>query len=155
MDNSENKYLVGWREWCTLPSLAIPAIKVKIDTGAKTSALHAFNIKRVEKKSRTYVRFSVHPLQDNAQLVIDCESPVVDERSIMSSNGLREFRYIIITTISLGQKKWDIELSLSNRDPLTFRMLLGRQALENLLVDPSHSYFQKKFKKSELRNIYL
>ncbi len=147
--------LIGWREWCALPNLNIPAIKVKIDTGARTSALHAFNIHATQRKGKKYVNFSVFPLQGNNKTIIHCEAPVVDERSIMSSNGHREHRYIITTEIKIAQQLWSIELSLSNRDPLKFRMLLGREALKNLaIIDPNRDYCQGKIKKINLKDIY-
>lgn len=151
----EKLLLVGWREWCALPSLHIPALKVKIDTGARTSALHAFNIRLHTKKGQAYVQFSVYPLQGNRNIVVNCESPLVDERVVTSSTGHREHRYIILTQISLGHHIRDIELSLSNRDPLKFRMLLGREALKNLvLIDPNRSFCQGRIKKPDLWNLY-
>src|SRR4051812_40511013 len=96
--------LIGWREWCKLPQLNIPTIKAKIDTGARTSALHAFNIRIYYKKAKPYVRFSVYPLQGNKQIIVNCESPLVDERAITSSTGHREHRYIIRTPLILGEQ---------------------------------------------------
>lgn len=147
--------LIGWREWCKLPQLNIPAIKVKIDTGARTSALHAFNIRIHYKKTKPYVRFSVFPLQGNKQLIVNCEAPLVDERTITSSTGHREHRYIIRTPIIIGKQVREIELSLSNRDPLLFRMLLGREALKNLaIIDANRSFCQGRIKKIDLKKIY-
>ncbi len=159
MDGSLNlkdyPLLVGWREWCTLPELGIPAIKIKIDTGARTSALHAFNINSFYRRGKKFVSFSVHPLQANNQILIKCESLVIEERSIMSSNGHREHRYVILTPISLGDQMWNIELSLSNRDPLKFRMLLGREAMKSCTtIDPNRSFFLGKIKKRQLEKIY-
>ena len=151
----QDKLLIGWREWCALPHLNIPAIKVKIDTGARTSALHAFNIKSWVKKDKKYVNFSVYPLQGNNKIIIHCEAPVVDERIITSSNGHREHRYIILTEIKIAHQIWSIELSLSDRDPLKFRMLLGREALKKwAIIDPSRNYCQGRIKKIDLKNIY-
>lgn len=147
--------LMGWREWCALPQLNIPTIKAKIDTGARTSALHAFNIKLKTKKGKSIVAFSVFPLQGNTGVMINCESPLVEERLITSSNGHREHRYIILTQIKIGNQTRSVELSLSNRDPLKFRMLLGREALKNLAaIDVSRSFCQGRIKKPELKHLY-
>lgn len=146
--------LIGWREWCALPQLGIPAIKVKIDTGARTSAMHAFNIQLQMKKGRHFVRFSVFPIQSDKNILVNCEAPVVDKRVVTSSTGHRELRFIILTEITLGQQTREIELSLSNRDPLKFRMLLGREALKNLaVIDASRSFCQGRYKKNEVKNL--
>lgn len=148
--------LVGWREWCALPQLNVPAIKAKLDTGAKTSSLHAFDIGIHFKKGKPIVKFSIHPLQGNPKLVIQCESPLIDQRWIMSSNGHREHRYVIATSVKIGPKIQLIEFSLSNRDPLKFRMLLGREALKNLAaIDPARSFCQGRIKKIDLKKFYL
>ncbi len=148
--------IIGWREWCSLPQLNIPAIKVKIDTGARTSALHAFNIYLKAKKNIKYVHFSVYPLQGDKSHARECKSALIDHRSITSSNGHREYRYIIVTELRLGNQTKEIELSLSNRDPLKFRMLLGREALNALaLIDTTRSYCQGRIRKNDLKKIYL
>jgi hypothetical protein len=150
-----NLLIIGWREWCALPQLNIPAIKVKIDTGARTSALHAFNIQLHHRKGKHYARFAVYPIQGNKTIVINCEALVVDERAITSSNGHREHRYIILTEITLNSQTREIELSLSDRDPLKFRMLLGREALKNLaVIDASRSFCQGRIKKNDLKDLY-
>ncbi len=150
-----NKVIIGWREWCALPKLGLPAVKVKIDTGADTSALHAFDIETFHRKDKKYVRFSIHPLQGHLDLVRRCTALIVDERKIMSSNGHSERRYVIATPIKIGNLLFDIEITLSNRDPLKFRMLLGRQALKKFaLVDPAHSYSQGTIKKKEALELY-
>ncbi len=146
----DNKLIIGSREWCSLPDLHIPAIKAKVDTGAKTSAIHAVNIELVKIKSKKYVHFDVPPVQANHNLIVRCKAPVIDERSIMNSNGHKEHRYVISTTIKLGEEKWEIEITLSNRDPLKFPMLLGREALrKHVLIDPNKKYRQGKFTKKE------
>lgn len=151
----EKLLLIGWREWCALPELDIPAIKAKIDTGARTSALHAFNIHLKTKKGQPVVAFSVFPLQGNTQVIVNCESPLVDERLITSSNGHREHRYVILTAIKINNQMRPIELSLSNRDPLKFRMLLGREALKNLAaIDVTRSFCQGRVKKIDLKHLY-
>lgn len=150
-----NKIIVGWHEWCALPTLGIPAIKAKIDTGAKTSALHAFDIKVLKGEHQDHVHFAIHPVQGNNNIVIQCKAPIVDERYIMSSNGHKELRCVISTECQLGGLLWEIELTLSDRDPLRFRMLLGREALKkNVIINPSRSLYQGKVMKSELRALY-
>lgn len=132
----------GWREWCALPDLGIPAIKAKVDTGAKTSALHTFKIEPFSEDGVDYVRFWVHPLQRSEKVVCVCVAVIKDERNVTDSGGHQEMRYIIETQLLIGDKRWPIEMSLTNRDSMRFRMLLGRSAIfENTVVDPSASYF--------------
>lgn len=142
---------LGWREWCVLPDLGIPAIKAKIDTGAKTSCLHTFGIEPYLEGGVKYVRFKVHPLQKNAGLVLECTAAVKDEREVSDSGGHKELRYIIETRILIGDKERLIEMSLTNRDSMRFRMLLGRRAMEeNTLVDPAASYMNGRLKAKQL-----
>jgi len=155
LQSIDNRLLIGWHEWCSLPELGIPAIKAKIDTGARTSAIHAFNIVRRRSHGKDIVYFQIHPLQKNAHLTLSCKAPVIDSRYIMSSNGHKEERYVIETLIHLGDRIWPIEVTLSNRDPLMFRMLLGRTAmLGNVLIDPDHHSLQHKLSKSQLQKLY-
>lgn len=150
-----DKLLIGRTEWCHLPQLNIPIIKAKIDTGAKTSALHAFDIQSYFINSTKHVKFKVHPVQANNVIVVECTAKVFDERLIMSSNGHKEMRYIINTQLQLGNHKWNIEISLSQRDPLTFRMLLGREALNHrVLIDTAHTCLQEKTKIKEVEKMY-
>lgn len=149
------KLLIGRNEWCQLPDLNIPAIKAKIDTGAKTSALHAFNIEPINIKGKKYVCFDVHPIQGRDDVIVRCKALVADERAIMSSNGHKEHRYVITTPLKIGAKTWNIELTLSNRDPLRYRMLLGREALNNrTLIYTGITCNQGKIPKKMLIRIY-
>lgn len=137
----DDKMIIGRSEWSKLPDLKIPAIRAKIDTGAKTSAIHAFNIKTGDAGGIKTVTFDVHPLQKNDDISINCSARLIDKRSILSSNGIKEDRYVIETTIILGMHSWNIELTLSSRDQMKFRLLLGREALNNrVLIDPSKTY---------------
>jgi len=141
----EKRLLIGRHEWCQLPELHIPAIKAKIDTGAKTSALHAFHIRSVKKNHKEYVQFDIHPLQNNEHILISCTAPLIDERHITNSSGHKEHRFVILTPIIIGNQQWEVEVTLSNRDPMRYRMLLGREALNSrVLIDPSLSCHQKK-----------
>ncbi|KGM88539.1 SSU ribosomal protein S6P modification protein [Roseovarius mucosus DSM 17069] len=121
----------GWEEWVSLPDLGVPAIKAKVDTGARTSALHAFDIETFGPASRPKVRFTVHPIPGRDDLIIPCSAPIIDRRDVTSSNGERELRYVIASKLSVGGDTWPIEITLTNRSSMTSRMLLGRQALKD------------------------
>lgn len=136
----EPKMIIGWREWLGLPDLGVPAIKAKVDTGAKTSTLHAFDVTPFEQGGDRFVAFSVHPLQGNDEVVIQCTAPLVDRRNVTSSTGQTQRRYVIATTMQVAGRNWSIELTLTNRDVMKFRMLLGRDAMKGrLIVDPQLS----------------
>ena len=137
--------VLGWREWLALPELGLPALKAKVDTGAKTSALHAFYVERFRRSRKDFVRFDIHPLQQCSDLVLTCTAELIDQRQVSDSGGHRESRYVIRTLVQLGEREWPIEITLTNRDTMLFRMLLGRSALqEGLLVDASASYLLGK-----------
>jgi len=141
MLNDNSKILVGSEEWCSFPSLGVPAIKARVDSGAKTSSMHAFNIHKFKRNGESWVSFEVHPLQNDRRTVIRCERPIVDIRRIKSSSGITETRYVVGATIKAGSDTWDIELTLANRDSMGYRMLLGREAMSGrMLVDPSLSF---------------
>jgi hypothetical protein len=132
---------IGWREWLALPELGITQIKAKVDTGARTSALHAFHIEYFEEGGGAMVRFQVHPLQRNTTLTISATAPILDKRQVRNSGGQVQDRPVISTLVAIGEHQWPIELTLTNRDVMGFRMLLGREAVRRrFLVDPAGSY---------------
>ncbi|MCK0537627.1 ATP-dependent zinc protease family protein [Alcanivorax quisquiliarum] len=131
---------VGWREWASLPGLGIRAIKVKVDTGARTSALHAFEVNTFVEDGREWVRFRIHPLQDNTELEQECVCPVLDRRQVTDSGGHREERIVIQADIAMGGRHWPIEITLTDRETMKFRMLLGRTAMHGLCVNPQASF---------------
>lgn len=140
-----DRFMLGWEEWLELPDLGLAAIKAKVDTGAKTSALHAFSIEPIGTPDRQKVRFGVHPVPGRDDIVVMCTADVIDRREVISSNGERELRYVIRSRVRMGDREWPIEITLANRETMAYRMLLGRQAiLEDMVVDPTSSYHQPK-----------
>lgn len=139
------KLIVGSREYCSLPDLGIDLIKAKIDSGAKTTALHADNLEVFQKNGENWVRFSIQPFKINDKIIHQCEALLVDNRIIKSSNGSKENRYVIKTTLILSNHKWEIEVTLTNRDFMGFRMLLGREAMAGrVLIDCEKRYILGK-----------
>jgi hypothetical protein len=139
-----SKLIVGWREWVVLPDLGSARVKAKVDTGARTSSIHAWNIEPATRDGAPWVTFEIHPLQDDNAYKIACAAPVHDERLVKSSTGHVQKRYVIRTTLSLGGRAWPVELTLARRDEMGFRMLIGRTALKGrALVNPARSFLCK------------
>ena len=137
--------IIGWREWLALPELNIPAIKAKIDTGARTSALHTSFIETFAEDGVAKVRFGIHPLQKRENVELLCEAIVVDERTVTDSGGHQELRLVVQTQLELMNEQWPIEITLTTRKDMRFRMLLGRTALaDRFLVDVASSYLAGK-----------
>ncbi len=138
-------FLLGWEEWLALPELGLCAIKAKIDTGARTSALHAFMIESFGPATKPKVRFGVHPVPGRDDIEVFCIADVVDRREVTSSNGESDLRYVVRTTVAMGGRSWSIEVTLANRESMAYRMLLGRQAIqEDMFVDAAASFRQPK-----------
>lgn len=148
----EDRDIIGWREWLALPELGVPGVKAKIDTGARTSALHVVDLEAFEERGRSRVRFVLHPLRKRSGIAIVCTADVIDQRVVSDSGGHRERRWVIRTPVALGSRQWPIELSLTNREDMLFRMLLGRTAMQGLLIDPWHSYRHGRGPRRHYRN---
>ena len=141
---------MGWREWIAIPTLGIDRIKAKVDTGARSSALHAFDMVEERVDGCDMVRFRVHTLQRRSLPVVEARAPLIDRRHVRSSSGARELRPVVLATVLLGETRWEIELTLTDRSPMGFRFLLGRQAVRRrFLIDAGRSYLQST--RTELR----
>lgn len=151
----QEKVILGSEEWCSLPELNIPAIKARVDSGAKTSALHAINIAPFIKDELNWVKFDINPIQNNQKTIIHCQALLIDKRIVKSSSGFREQRYVIQTQITVGTATWPIEVTLTNRDSMGFRMLLGREAMSGrILVDPEEKYLLGQTSTDNLIDFY-
>lgn len=140
--------MIGWREWVNLPDLGIAKIKAKVDTGARTSALHAFSLKPFVENGQNRIRFDIHPLQHNTDLIVTCVADVVDKRWVTDSGGHEEERFVIRTPITIAGQTWPIEITLTERENMLFRMLLGRSALrKRFIVNPARSFVTTKVHK--------
>lgn len=145
LSDSSSLPVLGWREWVALPELGVTRIKAKVDTGAKSSAIHAYDVEVFERDGKQLVRFVLHPRQQNTKVTINAEAEILEFRHVRSSTGHVTVRPAIVTEVSLYGKRWPVELTLVNRDDMGFRMLLGRQALRHrFTVDPAASYLAKK-----------
>lgn len=157
MDSEKNTKLIrtipkyptiGWREWVSLPALNIPKIKAKVDTGARTSALHAFSLQPFIENGNNKIRFDIHPMQHDTDHTITCVADVVDRRLVTDSGGHEEERYVIQTPITIAGQTWSIEITLTERENMLFRMLLGRSALrQHFIVNPARSFVSTKVRK--------
>ena len=151
MSKSNNELpTLGWREWVSLPELGLKRIKAKVDSGARTSSLHAFEVRDFEESGIHRVEFKMHPNQHDDQTVAVCVADIVDERSVRDSGGHKEQRWVIETPLTIGAITWNVEINLTSRDDMRFRMLLGRTALRGrALIDPARSYVQGKRRKKK------
>jgi hypothetical protein len=139
--------VVGWREWVSLPDLGIDAIKAKVDTGARTSSLHAFDVELKTRRGVDWVHFKVHPLQHESKRTVSCKARLLEQRLVKSSTGHQQLRPVVETVVDLDGESWPIELTLTSRELMGFRMLLGRTAIrKRFLVDPGRSFLWKRHK---------
>ena len=147
--------IIGGEEWCAFPSLHIPAIKARVDSGARTSTIHASNIHKFTRKGEKWVSFEVYPIQETRRVTIRCKARIIDYRNVKSSSGISEKRYVIQSLLKIGNYQWTIELTLANRDSMGFRMLLGREAMENrVFVDPANSFLLGDYNQATISELY-
>jgi hypothetical protein len=153
---SKSLSIIGWRERVALPDLGIAQIKAKIDTGARSSALHAFDVETFSGDDKTMVRFKVHPYQRDTHRTVSAEAELIDQRQVRNSGGHAQLRPVIQTMVELNGERWLIELTLTNRDVMGFRMLLGRQAVrKRFLVDAGRSFVQSSTRKRTIKQMIL
>ena len=144
------KATIGWREWVALPAFGVEEIKAKIDTGARTSALHAYALKTKSVGDETVAYFEIHPIQRSAAKPVAVKVPIAGWRTVTSSNGVSESRPFIVTPVTIGTSTWDIEVTLARRDEMGFRLLLGRQAVrKRFLIDPGRSFLVPRSPKED------
>lgn len=147
---TDDRLVLGWREWVQVPQLGLKNVKAKVDTGARTSALHAFEVRPFVDDGRQRVEFKIHPNQHDDETVVVCVADAIDERVVRDSGGRQEHRWVIETPVNIGQHSWNIEVTLTARDEMRFRMLLGREAIRGrAVVDSSRSYLVGKRRKKE------
>ncbi len=152
MKQQEQLPIIGWREQLALPDLGISEVKAKIDTGARSSALHAFDVETFNSNGKRMVRFKVHPYQRDAHRTVTAEAELLDQRQVRNSGGQTQVRPVIETTVELNGDRWSIELTLTNRDVMGFRMLLGRQAVRRrFLVDAGRSFLHSATESRKLK----
>ncbi|MBF0271320.1 MAG: ATP-dependent zinc protease [Magnetococcales bacterium] len=148
--HTRTRPVIGWREWVSLPELGVERIKTKIDTGARTSALHALDPFLITRDGIHLVRFRLHPMQRTSKPELLCEAPLVDNRAVVNSGGHSEHRFVILTRMILGGRELDVEITLTDRAPMGFRMLVGRTAIgRTFLVDPGRSFLVSRNKTEE------
>lgn len=144
-DDTDDLPELGWREWVDFPDLGLQSIKAKVDTGARSSALHAIRITTFERDGDHWVRWQVHPDQRSTEKTVNCEAPIHDRRDIRSSSGHNHTRFVVRPTVALGSETWPIDVTLAKREAMGFRLLLGREAIRGrFLVDPGRSYLYGK-----------
>ena len=148
MSAATDLVVIGWREWIGFPGLGISQIKAKVDTGARTSCLHAFLVEPFERDGNLWVRCDIHPHQRDNTRVLSCMAPVMDRRLVRDSGGHEELRYVVETEVAIGERTHTVEVTLTDRDSMKFRVLLGRTAMEGrYIVDPGRSYLRGKRKR--------
>lgn len=151
----DNLKVIGSEEWCIFKKLGIPAIKARVDSGAKTSSIHASNIELFSKGGQDWVRFEVDPIQDDSSILIKCEAKLVRTKMVKSSMGTSEERLMIRTALKLGEDTFNIKLTLASRDTMNYRMLLGREALNGrYLINSAENCLLSKFSKEEVLKEY-
>lgn len=152
----QKRLVLGWREWVGLPELGINTIKAKVDTGAKTSALHAFSVETYDDSGVEMVRFKIHPLRKRNDIIIVCDAPVFDRRKVKDSGGRQEERITIETPIHLGDRVFSAHVTLTSREDMLFRMLLGRRTINaaNAMVDVTRSYALGRVRAKQYKDYY-
>lgn len=151
----EDLKIIGSEEWCFFEGLGIPAIKARVDSGAKTSSIQATNLKVYSKGNQEWVKFDVNPLQENRSIIIECEARLVDRRMVKSSSGISEERLVVKAPVTLGDDTFEIELTLANRDTMEFRMLLGREAINGrYIVNSALEYERQAFSEADINEKY-